>query len=111
MAQILSNCYVAVAPYRAFPNSIRYYADASKMRSYAAAGLPIVTTDVPPLGKELQKLGGAIIAPDNEVGFSNAVLSLFSDPELYARMRKQVIKFAKDNTWDNEFTLAFSKSQ
>ena len=110
MARILSHCYVAIAPYRAFSGSIRQYGDSSKMRSYAAAGLPIVTTQVPPLGRDLQKLGGAIIAPDNKEGFARAVLSLFSNPKLHATMFKQVIKFAKNNTWDNEFDNAFSQS-
>ncbi len=111
MAKILSRCYVAIAPYRTFTGSIRQYGDASKMRSYAAAGLPIVTTTVPPLGKDLQKLGGAIIAPDNKKGFAKSVISLLSNPHLYAKMRKQVIKFAQNNTWDNEFSKAFSQSR
>lgn len=111
MANILSRCYVAVAPYRDFPNSVRRYADSSKMRSYAAAGLPIITTPVPPLGKDLQKLGGAIIAADNKKSFSRVVISLFSNPRRYAKMRRAIIKYAKNNTWDKEFSNAFSKSQ
>ncbi|MEK7090982.1 MAG: glycosyltransferase [Patescibacteria group bacterium] len=111
MAEILSHCYVAVAPYRDFPDSTRKYADASKMRSYAAAGLPIITTAVPPLGKNLQEIGGSIIAPDNKEGLTDAVITLFSSPILYVKMHKVLLKFAKVNTWDNEFSKAFSKSQ
>lgn len=111
MAKILEKCFLAIAPYRTFPGSIRQYGDASKLRSYAAAGLPIITTPVPPLGVELQKLGGAIIVPDNKEDLTIAIVSLFSDKKLHATMRKNVIKFAKNNTWDNEFTLAFSQSQ
>ncbi len=110
MAKILSHCYVAVAPYRDFPGSTRRYADASKMRSYAAAGLPIITTDVPPLGKHLQRLGGSIIAPDNKEGLAGAVTKLFFNPKLYAKMQTAVIRFSKENTWNNEFYKAFSKS-
>lgn len=110
MAKILSKCYVAVAPYRDYPESTRKYADASKMRSYAAAGLPIVTTTIPPLGKELHELGGAIIASDNKEGFTKAILSVFSSKKMYANMNKIVVRFAQNNTWDNEFTKAFSKS-
>ncbi|TSC88392.1 MAG: hypothetical protein G01um101416_60 [Microgenomates group bacterium Gr01-1014_16] len=110
MANILSRCYIAVAPYRAIPGSIRQYGDASKLRSYAAAGLPIVTTNVPPLGRELQKLGGAIIAPDNKKGFAQVIMTIFSDRKLYTSMRKQLTEFAKSNTWDDEFSHAFSKS-
>ncbi len=111
MSKILSQCYIALAPYRAIPGSIRQYGDASKLRSYAAAGLPIITTPIPPLGKDLQELGGAIIVEDNKKDLANAVLALFSSPKRYATMRKQVIKFAQNNTWDNEFSKAFSQSQ
>lgn len=111
MAKILSNCVIGVAPYRTFPGSIRQYGDASKLRSYAAVGLPIITTSVPPLGKELQKLGGAIISPDTKEAFAKTVTLLFSDLNLYAKMREVVINFSKKNTWDNEFNKAFSQSQ
>ena len=111
MAKILSRCYVAVAPYRDFPDSTRKYADASKMRSYAAAGLPIITTKVPPLGKDLQKIGGSIITSDDKEGLAEAVITLFSSPKLYANMHKVLLKFAKTNTWNDEFSKAFSKSQ
>lgn len=111
MIHILSTCQIGLAPYRAIPDSVRYYADASKIRSYAAAGLPVITTAVPPLGREVQKSGGAIIAKDDPTAFAKAIVQLFSSTEAYVRMRKQVIKFAKDNTWDNEFAKAFAKSQ
>jgi glycosyltransferase involved in cell wall biosynthesis len=111
MAKILSRCYIALAPYRDFPESIRKYADASKMRSYAAAGLPIITTAIPPLGKDLQEFGGSIIVPDNKEGLAEAIIALFLNFKLYAKMQKAVIKFSKENTWNNEFYKAFSKSQ
>lgn len=110
MAKILSRCHVALAPYRTFAESIRRYGDSSKLRSYAAAGLPIVTTCVPPLGRQLQKLGGAIVASDTKVGLAKAVGSVFANPQLYAKMQKQVIRFARNNTWDNEFSHAFFQS-
>ena len=111
MASILSRCMVGVAPYRNIPGSIRQYADASKLRSYAAAALPIVTTQVPPLGTELSLTGGAVIVPDTPKNVADAVMKLFSDRLVYDKMREALINFARENTWENEFDKAFAKSQ
>lgn len=111
MSRIVSKCFIALAPYRAFPDSIRYYGDATKIRTYAAAGLPVITSSVPPLGRELYEFGGALMVRDSKQDFAKAVISIFSDKRLYAKLRKQAIKFAKTSTWDNRFTQAFAQSQ
>ena len=111
MSRIVSKCFVGLAPYRSFPGSIRYYGDATKIRTYAAAGLPVVTTDVPPLGRELYEFGGALLVSDTKEDFAKAVISVFSNKMLYTQLRRQAIKFAKNSTWDNTFTQAFYRSQ
>ena len=50
---------VAVAPYDTEVESFTRFADPSKLRSYTAAGLPIVLTDVPPNAGELEREAGA----------------------------------------------------
>lgn len=107
MSKILRSCYLAVAPYRAFPGSVRYFADAGKIRAYCAAGLPVVTTPVPPLGKVVAHLGGAVIAADTASNFSAAIIEVLTDKKLYASLRKGAIQFAKDSTWDHTFAEAF----
>lgn len=107
MSKILRSCYLAVAPYRAFPGSVRYFADAGKIRAYCAAGLPVVTTPVPPLGKIVARQGGAVIAADTITDFSRAITEVLTDKKAYASLRKGAIQFAKDSTWDNTFTQAF----
>jgi glycosyltransferase involved in cell wall biosynthesis len=42
---------IALAPYIATPGSPRFFGDATKIRTYLAAGLPVVTTHVPPIRK------------------------------------------------------------
>lgn len=107
MSKILRSCYLAVAPYRAFPGSVRYFADAGKIRAYCAAGLPVITTPVPPLGKVVAHLGGAVIAADTVSNFSTAIIEVLTDKKLYASLRKGAIQFAKDSTWDHTFAEAF----
>ncbi len=107
MSEILRSCSIGLAPYRDMPGSIRQYADAGKIRAYCAAGLAVVTSHVPPLGKEVEKKGGAIVTNDDPKSFAKAISTIFNDEKLYLRLRKNAIAFAKDSTWENTFSNAF----
>lgn len=109
MSRIIRHCYIALALYRAFPGSPRYYGDAGKIRAYAASGVPIITTIVPPLGREVADRGAAIIIQDNPRDLGMAIDKIFSDRKLYLKLRRQSILFAQDNTWENSFINAFNK--
>jgi len=111
MSEILRKCYVAVAPYRAIPGSPRYYADAGKIRAYCGAGVPVISSKVPPLGIEAGQYGAAMVVNDNISEFAEAVTKIFSDHKLYLQMRRKAINFAKYCTWDNVFNLTFSRLQ
>lgn len=107
ISSIIRRFSVALAPYPHIPWSARLYGDATKIRAYTAAGLPVVTTDVPPLGKEVAKAGGALIVGDDPKAIAAGVVRIFSEPTLYESMRRKALLFAKHNTWENEFTKAF----
>jgi len=109
MSALIRECAIGVAPYRAIPGSIRYYADAGKIRAYCASGLPVVSSQVPPLGIEVASKGGAIVVKDNAESFAEAIIKLLSNNEFYLKLRKNAILFAKDSTWENTFANAFNK--
>lgn len=111
MSRLIRECYVALAPYRSIPGSPRYFADAGKIRVYCAAGVPVVTTDVPPLGKEALVKGAAIIVKDDAKKLAQAVMELFSNHKHYLQLKQSAIRFAKDNTWENTFSQAFKTMQ
>lgn len=106
LSQILKKYALALAPYVAIPGSPRWYGDATKIRAYLAAGLPVVTTQVPPLGKEAAAAGAAVIVKDDPQQLAQAVGKIFMQPKLFATMKKQAVAFAKDNTWEKEFSKA-----
>lgn len=108
MAEIMDTCMVGLAPYRAIPGSPRYYGDAGKIRAYAGAGLPVICSQVPPLGKEAADFGAAVVTLDDPQYFAEAILALFSNSSRYDRMRAKAREFAKHNTWTNQFSQAFS---
>ncbi len=102
---------IALAPYINIPGSARLYGDATKIRAYLAAGLPTITTTVPPLGKDAEKRGAAIIVQDNKKALADAIIKVFIDKKLYRSLRKNAFAFAKNNTWDNEYSIAFEKME
>lgn len=100
---------ILVAPYKAIAGSVRWYADAVKIRMALTCGLPVVTTQVPPNGKLAEKAGAGIITKDNPKDLANTVINIFSDNKRYLDMRKAAINAAKENTWENSYTNALKK--
>lgn len=107
ITRAINKYQIGVAPYLNIERSHRRYGDATKLRLYAGAGLPIITTDVPPLGRQVVKFGAAIVVKDNPHDLANAVIDLFSNNMKYKAMREKAIDFAKHNTWKNTYRNAF----
>lgn len=106
ISKVLRGCMVGLAPYRALSWSVRWYADATKIRLYFASGLPVITTNIPPLGHEALKKGCAIVTKDDKQEFALAIIKMLSDKNGYLKMRASAIKFAKNNTWENTYSNA-----
>ena len=100
---------IGLAPYLEIPGSPRWWADATKIRLYLAAGLPVITTKVPPLGREAEQDGAAIITKDKPADIANAVVRLLKDSKLYNQMKKNAIQRSKDNTWENSYSNALKE--
>lgn len=106
MAKIVRNSYLGLAPYRAFKDSYCWYGDAGKIRQYVASGLPVVTTQVPPLGAHIVNLGAGIMTKDTVKSFSDGIIKLLSDDTLYRKLSDVAEKLSKDNTWENVYSKA-----
>ncbi len=107
MAEIVRSCYIGLAPYRAFPHSKRWYGDAGKIRQYIASGLPVVTTHVPPLGRDIVAKGAGVMTKDTVEDFSKGIITLLSDEKLYKKLARVAEKISKNNTWENVYAQAF----
>ncbi len=100
---------IGLAPYLDIPGSHRKYGDATKLRLYLGAGLPIITTSVPPLGKQISAKGAAIVIKDDHKELAKEINKLFSDKVMYGKMKKEAIDLAKNNTWENTYGEALLK--
>jgi glycosyltransferase involved in cell wall biosynthesis len=81
--------------------SFTRFADPSKLKSYVAAGLPILVTDVPPNAAELERDGGAEIVPDDPGEFAAAIERLLSDRTAWAARREAALGYARQFDWNN----------
>jgi len=106
ITRAINKYQIGVAPYLNITGSHRKYGDATKLRLYTGAGLPIITTDVPPLGRQLQKFGAALITKDDPKALAETTIELFLNKKEYLNMRQKAIEFAKNNTWRNVYDNA-----
>lgn len=111
MYTTLRGFYLGLAPYLKLKGSVRLYGDSLKLRAYMASGIPVITTEVPPLGQELFSFGSAIIAKDNKDDLSSTIVKLLSDKSLYNKYRQRAIEYGRNNTWDNTFINAFKQME
>lgn len=100
---------IGLAPYLNSIGSHRKFGDATKLRLYMGAGVPVITTDVPPLGKQISLFGAGIITDDNAESLARSVIELFTNKNKSLFLRKKSIELAKNNTWENTYSNAISR--
>jgi glycosyltransferase involved in cell wall biosynthesis len=95
--RILAAASVGVAPYE--PGSFTQYADPGKLKAYLAAGLPIVTTAVPPNAAELEQAGAAVVVDGSPAGLADVVERLLDTPEEWRTRRDAARAVARRYDW------------
>lgn len=74
----------------------------NKFFEYAAAGLPIVGSDLPLIGRLIREEGlGEAVPPTDTAQIASAMLRL-ADPARNAELRDNVREFAERSTWEQE---------
>jgi glycosyltransferase involved in cell wall biosynthesis len=120
--QRLRDYDIALAPYSATVRGARTPAHESlaswmsplKLFEYMAAGLPIVTSDLPVLRELLRDDDSALlVAPDDVQGYAAAIERLARDADLRERLARRAQETLRHHTWDNRAAriLAFLADQ
>jgi glycosyltransferase involved in cell wall biosynthesis len=97
--RLLSQASIALAPYNTRVESFTRYADPAKLKSYLAAGLPILLTDVPPNAEELVRQAGAEVVADDPAAFADAVERLLTNPDSWRDRRVAALDYARKFDW------------
>ncbi|MBI5449429.1 glycosyltransferase [Candidatus Gottesmanbacteria bacterium] len=100
---------LALAPYRKIKNSVRWYGDSLKLRAYTAAGVPVIVSSVPPLGRELADIGAAIVAEDSAEGFAREIIRVFNDERAYSGLVKSAVEYGKHQAWERTYSQAMKE--
>jgi glycosyltransferase involved in cell wall biosynthesis len=95
---------VALAPYADDPDSFTRFADPSKLKTYLAAGVPIVTTDVPPTAHELAEHAGAEVVAYDAAAFADAIERALGSEEQWRERRAASLSYARAFDWNSILT-------
>ena len=93
------------------PHDTSRWCSPMKMFEYMAAGVPIVSSDLPVLGEVLRHERNALIAPADDVAaWQGAVERLVGDPALARRLAQQAhADLVRDHTWDTRVRRIFDQ--
>lgn len=101
---------LGVAPYIRELDTFTQFADPGKIKDYFAAGLPVITTSVPPIAAVVAAQGaGAVVAglPDD---IAAAVTRFLLDEKLHGQASLSALRLAEAYDWTRIFTTAFAES-
>lgn len=107
--EILVKCGVAVAMYSPKDDKWSTFADPSKIKTYLACGLPVITTNVTYIGKELEKNNCGVVINYEANNLANTIIAIMNHPSRHKNMRKNALKLADKFNWNRIFTEAFQK--
>ena len=102
----LVRCGLAAAMYNEEFAQWSYYADPSKIKSYLAAGLPVITTPLTYFAEHVTGENCGIVIEYDKEQLASAVIRVFTDSALQQRLRKNAIRFARSFNWNDIFTNA-----
>lgn len=84
----------------------------NKLFEYAAAGLPVIMSDIPEHRYLNEKYDFGIIIPENTPkAFAEAVKTLYEDKALYEKYSKNALAMAEKVNWENEFFVLLQKER
>lgn len=100
---------IGLATYIPSIGDYTYNADPSKIKLYLLCGLPVITTRVPPIAKEIEKRKAGFVINYSEQDLINALDYILKSKENYLIFRKNALRMAE--AYDSNLILnkAFKK--
>ena len=101
--RLLADSSIAVAPYDPSDDTFSKYADPGKLKSYLAAGLPIVMTGVPPNAGMLAERGAATVVEFDAAAIADALAELLESEERWRAAHRAALEVAREFDWARVF--------
>lgn len=100
LEKLCATCGIGLAPYDPYlEGNFSRFADPGKIKNYLGCGLPVVSTVVPPIAKEIEERGAGFMADMTPEEFSAKILKLWNDEALYVNARKQARVMGDEYAW------------
>jgi glycosyltransferase involved in cell wall biosynthesis len=104
--KLVSKAALGIAMYEPNKDNFTWFADPGKIKLYLVSGIPVITTKVPPIAKEIQNYKAGAVIEYNEETFANTVISLLKDDNEYYEMRSNAQKLGSKYLWPSIFRSA-----
>lgn len=83
---VLRKCTIGIATYILDASNVSHYGDPGKIKRYLTLGIPVITTDILEISKEIEESGaGVIIDYDNKNALVDAVKKIMGKHSEYSR--------------------------
>jgi glycosyltransferase involved in cell wall biosynthesis len=106
LESLVAGSGVAAAMYSQEMDRWSYYADPSKVKLYLGAGVPIVTTSLTHIAKELERRRCGLVIPYDREAFAEAVVMIFLDRTRHSQFRENAARYAREFDWNVIFARA-----
>ena len=100
---------IGLATYIPSIGDYTYYADPSKIKLYLLCGLPVITTKVPPIAKEIAEKKAGFANNYSEQELINSLNILLKDKKRYFHFRENTLKLGESYDINLILDKAFKK--
>lgn len=99
---------IAMAMYSKDLDKWSYFADPSKIKTYLAVGLPVITTDVTYIARDLEKARCGIVVPYDKTALAYAIIDMLSNKKKHEAFSANALQFSKEFDWEKIFLKGLS---
>jgi glycosyltransferase involved in cell wall biosynthesis len=109
-AELVAEGAVGIAPYLRTDDTYKRFADPGKVKTYLAAGLPVVISRVPRVAQLIeQNEAGVAIEPDAD-SLREALATLLTSPGKLRELRAGALELGREYDWNTVFDRAFERT-
>jgi glycosyltransferase involved in cell wall biosynthesis len=107
---ILKKMDLGLSVYKPAQNNLSNWADPSRIKDYLGAALPVITTNVPKISKEIKKNKCGIVIEYNDNQLKKSVVKMLKNITLNKKYSQNCIKFMKKYSWKKIFNRCFDNA-